>query len=39
MLPMEDIGVREILTRRYNIRVLRYQNVEIRIANIGCPAT
>jgi hypothetical protein len=26
----EDVGVREILPRRHNIRVLRNQNVEIR---------
>jgi hypothetical protein len=36
---IEDIGVWEILPRRYNIRVLRNQNVEIRIATVGCTST
>jgi len=29
---IEDFGVREILPRRYNMRVLGNENVEIRIA-------
>ena len=36
---MEDISLREILPRRYNVRDLRNKNVEIRIATVGCPST
>jgi hypothetical protein len=36
---IEDIGMRGILPRRYNKRVLRDDSIEIRIATVGCPSS